>query len=132
MNVSRLRRFNPRLNRFADDEGNDIEPPPDLIDEEEEYEVDRLLKYDDEAKQFLVKWKGWANYHNTWEDRSMLQRNAAEMIDEYFAKHKEKPVASNDNTLSDRSIRAMRRARHLKSLPMMISVNNMFQQFPII
>jgi hypothetical protein len=106
--------------------------PPDLIDEEEEYEVDRLLKYDDEAKQFLVKWKGWANYHNTWEDRSMLQRNAAEMIDEYFAKHKEKPVASNDNTLSDRSIRAMRRARHLKSLPMMISVNNMFQQFPII
>jgi transposase InsO family protein len=132
VNVSRLRRFNPRLNRFADDEGNDIEPPPDLIDEEEEYEVDRLLKYDDEAKQFLVKWKGWANYHNTWEDRSMLQRNAAEMIDEYFAKHKEKPVASNDNTLSDRSIRAMRRARHLKSLPMMISVNNMFQQFPII
>jgi transposase InsO family protein len=131
VNVNRLRRFNPRLNRFADDEGNDIQPPPDLIDEEEEYEVETLLKYDEEAKQFLVKWKGWSNYHNTWEDRSMLQRHAAAMIDEYFAKHAKQPVVNDTNTISARSARAMRRARHINSLPMIISINNMFQQLPI-
>ena len=138
VNASRLRRFNPRLNRFADDEGNDTEPPPDIIDDEDEYEVDTLLKYDDEAKQFLVKWKGWSAYHNTWEDRSMLERHASEAIQEYFAKHtkqsvNKKPETNNDtNTISSRSARAMRRARHLNSLPMMISINNMFQQLPII
>jgi hypothetical protein len=132
INVSRLRRFNPRLNRFADDEGNDIEPPPDLIDDEEEYEVESLLKYDDEAKQFLAKWKGWSNYHNTWEDRSMIQRHAGEMIDEYLAKHTTQQVYKDNSKVSERSARLMRRARNINSLPMIISINNMFQQLPLI
>ena len=58
-----------------------------MIDDEEEYEVEALLKYDDATKQFLVKWNGWEHFHNTWEHRSMLQRNAAEMVDEYLNQH---------------------------------------------
>jgi len=61
----------------------------------------------------------------------MLQRHAAEMIDEYFAKHAKQPVASDTTAISARSARAMRRARHISSLPMIISINNMFQQLPI-
>ena len=146
VNVSRLRRFSPRLDKFADDEGNDTNPPPDLIDDEEEYEVEALLKYDDATKQFLVKWKGWEHFHNTWEDKSMLQRNAAEMVDEYFARHppprkagrKVQPVVDRTDGKRRRPIkrpisnsaRVTRSQRYINSLPMMISVNNMYQQVP--
>jgi hypothetical protein len=132
INVSRLRKFNPRLSRFADDEGNDIEPPPDLIDEEEEYEVERLLKYNDETKEFLVKWKGWSTAYNTWENTSMLQRHAAQMIDDYFASNAHQPEPTDASTISARSARAMKRTRHLNSLPMVISINNAFQQLPVV
>jgi hypothetical protein len=49
---------------------NYTRPPPDLIDSEEEYEVESILKsrrYGQGRKvQYLVKWKGYTNSDNEW------------------------------------------------------------------
>jgi hypothetical protein len=51
---------------------NYIEPPPDLIDGEEEYEVEEVLNQRTHGrgkkKQYLIKWKGYSPAHNSWED----------------------------------------------------------------
>jgi hypothetical protein len=49
---------------------NYTRPPPDLVDGEEEYEVEKILKsrcYGRGHKvQYLVKWKGYADSNNEW------------------------------------------------------------------
>jgi len=59
--------------------------PPDLVDNEEEYEVEKVL---DERqfgrrrkKQYLIKWKGYPNSDNEWVDRKDL--HAPEAIREF-------------------------------------------------
>ena len=43
-------------------------PPPDIIDEEKEYEVEKVWNYRKQGYsiQFLVYWKGYGNEHNKW------------------------------------------------------------------
>jgi hypothetical protein len=49
---------------------NYMRPPPDLIDGEEEYEVESILKsrrYGRGCKvQYLIKWRGYADSDNEW------------------------------------------------------------------
>jgi hypothetical protein len=59
------------------------QPPPELIDGEEEYEVEEIInhcKYR-RKKQFLVKWKGYPSSENSWVDEQDL--NAPELLEEY-------------------------------------------------
>ena len=58
------------------------EPPPDLIEGEEEYEVDSIRDHKKRGKgyQYLVKWKGYSN--ETWEPEGNL-KNATEILQEY-------------------------------------------------
>ena len=48
-------------------------PPPDLVDEEEEYEVEKILdswQFGRRCKlQYLVKWKGYPDLENQWVDK---------------------------------------------------------------
>ena len=50
---------------------NFLEPPPDVIEGEEEYEVEQVLgqrTYGQwKKKQYLIKWKGYSVAHNSWE-----------------------------------------------------------------
>src|SRR6266550_4311458 len=50
---------------------NFTRPPPDIIDGEAEYEVERIMdqRYHGRARQlqYLIKWKGYSSADNTWE-----------------------------------------------------------------
>ena len=56
---------------------NFTRPPPDIIDNEEQYEVEaiRSHRYHGKRKQlqYLVKWKGYPESDNTWEPADHLQ-----------------------------------------------------------
>jgi hypothetical protein len=63
---------------------DNLRPPPDIIDEQEEYEVDTVIdhRYRHRKKEYLVKWKGYSADENTWEPLSNL-RHARDAILEY-------------------------------------------------
>src|SRR5712672_425362 len=46
-------------------------PPPDLIEDEEEYEVETVVNHRHHGRrrqlQYLIKWKGYPSADNTWE-----------------------------------------------------------------
>jgi hypothetical protein len=68
-------------------------PPPIQIGEEEEYEVEMIL----DARlrrgnklQFLVKWKGYTDEHNTWESEEDCAHSKAK-IAQFYRKHPSAP-----------------------------------------
>ncbi|GBE79602.1 Transposon Tf2-12 polyprotein [Sparassis crispa] len=63
---------------------NDTRPPPDLIEEHEEYEVEAILNHRQRYgwTQYLVKWKGYASAENSWEPEANLT-NAKGLLGEY-------------------------------------------------
>jgi hypothetical protein len=68
---------------------NHLEPPPDLIDDVEEYEVEALLAHRKLGSryQYLVKWKGYDSSYNTWEpERNLL--NATDVLEAYKRRRK--------------------------------------------
>jgi len=58
------------------------EPPPDLINGEEEYKVDSIKDHKKRGRsyQYLVVWKGYSD--ETWEPESNL-KNASEILQSY-------------------------------------------------
>ena len=60
-------------------------PPPDLVEGEEQYEVERVLDSRTfgrrRTKQYLVKWKGYPHSNNQWVDKKDM--NAERAIREY-------------------------------------------------
>ena len=64
---------------------NFTRPPPDLIDGEEEYKVEKIINSKHKGKgrklHYLIKWKGYPVSDNSWEPAENL--NAEELIREY-------------------------------------------------
>ena len=60
-------------------------PPPDLIDDEEEYEVEHIVNHRHHGwarqLQYLIKWKGYPESDNTWEPADQV--HASELIKLY-------------------------------------------------
>jgi hypothetical protein len=65
------------------------EPPPDIINEEEEYEVEAILAHKGTGKQrhYLVSWVGYSSASNKWILEENLG-NALEIMKAYKKKHK--------------------------------------------
>ena len=82
-NVNKLHKYNPRQIIYKD--GNELLPPgPELIEGEYEWEVESIVgkrKYRN-TNMYLVHWKGWNRYHDSWELESELV-NAKDAIDLY-------------------------------------------------
>jgi Chromo (CHRromatin Organisation MOdifier) domain len=55
---------------------NFIQPPSDLIDGEEEYEMEQIHAHQrwghHKTLQYLIKWKGYPEGDNTWEDTDQI------------------------------------------------------------
>jgi hypothetical protein len=55
-------------------------PPPDLIDGEEEYEVEQICAHRrwgrSKTLQYLIKWKGYPESDNTWENANQIHAPA--------------------------------------------------------
>src|SRR6201995_3067919 len=67
---------------------NFIRPPPDLIDGQEEYEVEAIIRHHKRGHKwvYLTKWKGYRSNDNMWEPEEILS-NAKEILEEYKKTH---------------------------------------------
>ncbi len=73
---------------------NFTEPPPDLIEGEQEWEVEQILdtrRYRSQL-QFLIKWKGYSGAHNSWEPEKNL--NATDLVKKYYLRNPKKEGAA--------------------------------------
>ena len=65
---------------------NFLEPPPEVIEGEEEYEVEQVLGQRTHGrwkkKQYLIKWKGYSAAHNSWEPAKNV--HAPELVKRYL------------------------------------------------
>ena len=59
-------------------------PPPDLINGEEEYEVEHILKHwgHPRCHQYLIRWKGYTADKDSWQNEADLG-NPSELLSEY-------------------------------------------------
>ena len=64
---------------------NFTQPPPDLVDGEEEYKVEKILDAKHKGRgrklHYLIRWKGYPASDNSWKPAENL--NAEELITEY-------------------------------------------------
>ena len=67
---------------------NFIRPPPDLIEEQPEYEIEAIISHrrSGKGRAYLVKWKGYPTSENTWEPEQNLY-NAREILKQYKIRH---------------------------------------------
>src|SRR5712672_3459062 len=68
---------------------NYSQPPPDLVDEDPEYEVEAIINHrffgQRRRLQYLIKWKGYPHSDNTWEPVEHMHAEA--LVKEYHRKH---------------------------------------------
>ena len=74
------------------------EPPPIVVDEEEEYEVEKVLDSHVQNKKFeyRIKWKGYPDSDNSWEPLENV-KHAKKAIADFHKKHPgaPRPVAAS-------------------------------------
>ena len=65
---------------------NFIEPPPDIIDGEPEWEVEQVIgrRYygRKKEKQYRIRWKGYSAAHDTWEPATNI--HAPELVRQFL------------------------------------------------
>jgi hypothetical protein len=76
------------LNRHStpefDSQKRPLPPPPDIVNDEEEYEVEEIHGHRKQGRgtQYLVHWKGYGDVEDSWLPRSALE-NSEEMLSKY-------------------------------------------------
>ena len=78
--------FHVSLLEPASDTVSVLEQVPDdyLMEQKDQYKVEKILKHKDINKQrhYLVKWKNYSDFKNTWESEENLNR-CSEVIEKY-------------------------------------------------
>ena len=69
-------------------------PPPDLINGEEQYEVEAILNHHKISRgyQYLIRWKNYSSGDDQWEPELHI-KNADEILSDYKKKHKLRQTA---------------------------------------
>ena len=82
---------------------NLLEPPPDVIDGEPEWEVEEIIGVRTfgrrREKQYRVKWKGYNAAHDSWEPASNV--HAPDLIEKF---HKRQRRSNKGTTMSDEDL----------------------------
>ena len=69
---------------------NYLQPPPDIIEGEPEFEVERILKSrrvgKNKSLQYLIRWKGYSQAHDSWEPAKQV--HAPELVKQYLMTQK--------------------------------------------
>ena len=105
------------LKEYREDGSVKPPPPPSLIDDVLEYEVERVSchrtrKIGRSVKtEFLIKWLGYGAEHNTWEPEVNLT-NCPEVLSEYWAAVKH--VEAQRQLKSRRRVTAKRQSGAMK------------------
>jgi hypothetical protein len=64
---------------------NFLKPPPDIIDDSPEWEVERILKQQEfgrwKKKQYLIRWKGYSLAHDSWVNQEDM--HADDLLQEF-------------------------------------------------
>jgi hypothetical protein len=85
------------------------EPPPEIVAEEEEYKVEEIhdaRRYGHTWQlQYLIKWKGYSEAHNSWEPVKHI--NVPQKLQEFKDKH---PTAIKEATLEEMDRTALLRS----------------------
>ena len=86
---------------------NFTRPPPDLVDGEEEYEVEKVIDAKQIGKKkkwhYLIKWKGYPTSDNSWEPEDNIQ-GSKELIEGVLEKEsRTKKTKQEKNIKEDES-----------------------------
>ena len=69
---------------------NYLQPPPDIVEGEPEFEVERVLKSrcvgKNKTLQYLIHWKGYSQAHDSWEPAKQV--HAPELVKQYLIMQK--------------------------------------------
>ena len=84
---------------------NFTRPPADVIEGEPEWEVERILdsKFAQNNLKFLVKWLGWPESENSWEDEVNLE-NAPEILAAFYKEFPSAPRRLEDGSKSGQQL----------------------------
>ena len=65
-----------------------MRPPPDLIEDEEQWEVEAIVGHKRRGcgHRYLVKWAGYLTSENTWQSAEDL-KDASEILSDYQQLH---------------------------------------------
>ena len=68
-------------------------PAPEILNEEEHYEVEAILdsRCQGRGTKYLVKWVGYPEADNTWEPFALLKGSADEALREFHESYPDKP-----------------------------------------
>ncbi|KAL1915699.1 uncharacterized protein VTP21DRAFT_6458 [Calcarisporiella thermophila] len=79
---------------IIDERGEDGDE--EVEEEGEEFEVEKILKHRRSGKtiKYLLKWKGYSDSENTWEDEKNLT-GAKDLIEEYWQEHRERNTSAS-------------------------------------
>jgi Reverse transcriptase (RNA-dependent DNA polymerase)/RNase H-like domain found in reverse transcriptase/Integrase zinc binding domain/Chromo (CHRromatin Organisation MOdifier) domain/Retroviral aspartyl protease/Integrase core domain/Retrotransposon gag protein/Zinc knuckle len=84
------------LRKYID--GGRVQPPPlpEIVDGEPEYHVEKVLAHRLVGRnmEFLIKWKGYAQEHNSWEPAVAILENCENLVSEYWSQSGTRPTGS--------------------------------------
>jgi len=93
---------------------NFLEPPPDIIEGEPEWEVEQIIserRYRNK-KQFLIRWKDYSPAHDSWTDEADI--HAPELIKQYYEASQN--ISQPSNTITQQGRRSRRSRVQINAL----------------